>query len=63
MEYDFIRSVLRAKEAKESFRKLRILVVYDKFIKVFVFADDFNIIVRIEEEFDLLLTIFEYYPR
>ena len=37
--------------------------VYDKFIKVIVFADDFNVIVRSDQEFDSLLEIFECYSK
>lgn len=33
--------------------------IYDKFIKVIVYADDFNIVVRNDNDFDLVLMIFE----
>lgn len=36
-------------------------LVYDKFLKVIVFADDFNIIIRNDDEFDQLLSIFDEY--
>lgn len=38
-------------------------LIYDKFVKVVVFADDFNIIIRNDEEFDRLLQIFEKFGR
>lgn len=36
-------------------------LVYDKFLKVIVFADDFNILIRNDDEFDRVMSIFEDY--
>lgn len=48
---------------RELYENISGFYVYDKFIKVIVYADDFNIVIRTDEEFDTMLTIFENFSK